>query len=128
MLNQKGLFHTVLNAKQNQLEAEIIAKAGRKNAITIATNMAGRGTDIILEPGVIDLGGLYILGTDKAESRRIDNQLRGRAGRQGDIGVSRFLFPLQDQLLRRFSNFEQIFDTYGLTAGAIKENIFTQFY
>ncbi|MHA0261570.1 preprotein translocase subunit SecA [Mesomycoplasma ovipneumoniae] len=120
MLNQKGLFHTVLNAKQNQLEAEIIAKAGRKNAITIATNMAGRGTDIILEPGVIDLGGLYILGTDKAESRRIDNQLRGRAGRQGDIGVSRFFISLQDQLLRRFSNFEQIFDTYGLTAGAIK--------
>lgn len=120
MLNQKGLYHTVLNAKQNQLEAEIIAKAGRKNAITIATNMAGRGTDIILEPGVIQLGGLYILGTDKAESRRIDNQLRGRSGRQGDVGVSRFFISLQDQLLRRFSNFEQIFDVYGLTTGAIK--------
>ncbi|MXR13335.1 preprotein translocase subunit SecA [Mycoplasma flocculare] len=120
MLTQKGLYHTVLNAKQNQLEAEIIAKAGRKNAITIATNMAGRGTDIILEPGVIQLGGLYILGTDKAESRRIDNQLRGRSGRQGDPGISRFFISLQDQLLRRFSSFEQIFDIYGRTNGAIK--------
>ncbi|MXR10756.1 preprotein translocase subunit SecA [Mycoplasma hyopneumoniae] len=120
MLNQKGLYHTVLNAKQNQLEAEIIAKAGRKNAITIATNMAGRGTDIILEPGVTELGGLYILGTDKAEARRIDNQLRGRSGRQGDVGISRFFISLQDQLFRRFTNFDQIFGAYGQTNGAIK--------
>ncbi|MBG0730770.1 preprotein translocase subunit SecA [Mycoplasma sp. 'Moose RK'] len=120
MLHSKGLNHTVLNAKQNELEAEIISRAGRKNAITIATNMAGRGTDIILERDVIALGGLYILGTDKAESRRIDNQLRGRAGRQGDVGISRFFISIQDQLLRRFSNFEQIFSAYGNSFGAIK--------
>ncbi|CAT05261.1 preprotein translocase subunit SecA [Mesomycoplasma conjunctivae] len=113
MLRERGLSHTVLNAKQNEYEAEIISKAGVKNAITIATNMAGRGTDIKLDSEVIDLGGLYILGTDKAESRRIDNQLRGRSGRQGDIGYSRFYISIEDPLLRRFSNFEQIQQVYG---------------
>lgn len=112
MLGRKGLVHTVLNAKQNESEAEIIALAGQKNAITIATNMAGRGTDIKLGTGALELGGLYILGTDKAESRRIDNQLRGRAGRQGDVGYSKFFISIEDQLLRRFSNFEAIYQAY----------------
>ncbi len=99
--------HTVLNAKQNASEAEIISHAGQVKAVTIATNMAGRGTDIKLSPEALALGGLYVLGTDKAESRRIDNQLRGRSGRQGDPGVSKFFLSIDDQLMRRFSNYEE---------------------
>ena len=91
-----------MNAKHHEREAEIVAQAGRKGAITIATNMAGRGTDIVLGPGVAAMGGLHILGTERHESRRIDNQLRGRAGRQGDPGSSRFYLSLEDKLLRIF--------------------------
>jgi preprotein translocase subunit SecA len=92
----------VLNAKNHEKEAEIIAMAGQKNSVTISTNMAGRGTDIVLGAGVTDLGGLHILGTERHESRRIDNQLRGRSGRQGDPGSSRFYLALEDDLLRIF--------------------------
>ncbi|MBT1364376.1 preprotein translocase subunit SecA [Mycoplasma bovis] len=99
--------HTVLNAKQNASEAEIISHAGQVKAVTIATNMAGRGTDIKPSPEALALGGLYVLGTDKAESRRIDNQLRGRSARQGDPGVSKFFLSIDDQLMRRFSNYEE---------------------
>lgn len=99
--------HTVLNAKQNASEAEIISHAGQVKAVTIATNMAGRGTDIKPSHEALALGGLYVLGTDKAESRRIDNQLRGRSGRQGDPGVSKFFLSIDDQLMRRFSNYEE---------------------
>lgn len=101
-LENEGIEHTVLNAKNNAREADIIKLAGQKGAITIATNMAGRGTDIKLGPGVKELGGLYVIGTEKHESRRIDNQLRGRAGRQGDPGVSRFYLSLEDELVQRF--------------------------
>jgi preprotein translocase subunit SecA len=93
----------VLNAKQHQREATIVARAGEEGAVTIATNMAGRGTDIKLSPGVADLGGLHIIGTERHESRRIDNQLRGRAGRQGDPGSARFYVSFEDELLRRFA-------------------------
>jgi preprotein translocase subunit SecA len=103
ILLKHNIPHTILNAKQNKSEAEIISKAGELNAITIATNMAGRGTDIKLGPGVIEAGGLYVFGTNKAESRRIDNQLKGRAGRQGDIGESKFFLSIEDQLIQRFS-------------------------
>ena len=103
MLKQKGIPHNVLNAKQHQSEAEIVAQAGLKNAITIATNMAGRGTDIKLGPGVEELGGLHIIGTARHESRRIDLQLRGRSGRQGDSGSSKFYISLEDDLMRLFN-------------------------
>ncbi|MBU4693355.1 preprotein translocase subunit SecA [Mycoplasma zalophidermidis] len=99
--------HTVLNAKQNASEAEIIANAGQVKSVTIATNMAGRGTDIKLSAEAKELGGLYVIGTDKAESRRIDNQLRGRSGRQGDPGTSKFYVSLDDQLMKRFANYEE---------------------
>ncbi len=102
LLNKKGIKHQVLNAKQHEKEASIIANAGKRGAITIATNMAGRGTDIKLGEGVKELGGLYIIGTERHEARRIDNQLRGRAGRQGDPGVSQFYVSLEDELMRRF--------------------------
>ncbi len=102
MLTKKGIKHEVLNAKQDKREAEIVGKAGQKNAITIATNMAGRGTDIKLGEGVAELGGLAILGTEKHETRRIDNQLRGRSGRQGDPGVSQFLVSPTDDIMRIF--------------------------
>ncbi|MGB9810324.1 MAG: preprotein translocase subunit SecA [Dictyoglomus turgidum] len=102
MLKKKGVPHNVLNAKYHEKEAEIIAKAGQKYAVTIATNMAGRGTDIVLGEGVAELGGLHVIGTERHESRRIDNQLRGRAGRQGDPGSSRFYLSLEDDLLRLF--------------------------
>ena len=92
MLKQKGIPHNVLNAKQHQSEAQIVSQAGLKKSITIATNMAGRGTDIKLGPGVEELGGLHIIGTARHESRRIDLQLMGRSGRQGDNGSSRFLY------------------------------------
>lgn len=104
MLKKKGIPHQVLNAKYHEREAEIIALAGQKGAVTIATNMAGRGTDIKLGEGVVDVGGLKILGTERHESRRIDNQLRGRAGRQGDPGESRFYISLEDDLMRIFGS------------------------
>ncbi|MGK9368586.1 preprotein translocase subunit SecA [Melioribacter sp. Ez-97] len=102
MLKRQGIPHNVLNAKQHQREAEIVAYAGQPGAVTIATNMAGRGTDIKLGAGVRELGGLYILGTERHESRRIDRQLRGRAGRQGDPGTSKFFISLEDDLMRLF--------------------------
>lgn len=101
-LKKRGIKHTVLNAKNHEKEAEIIAMAGQKGAVTISTNMAGRGTDIVLGEGVTDLEGLRIIGTERHESRRIDNQLRGRSGRQGDPGSSRFYLALEDDLLRIF--------------------------
>ena len=102
LLQREKLPHEVLNAKNHAREAEIIAKAGEIGAITIATNMAGRGTDIKLAPGVKELGGLCVIGTERHESRRIDNQLRGRAGRQGDPGYSQFFISFEDELMRRF--------------------------
>ncbi len=101
-LKKKGIKHSVLNAKNHEKEAEIIATAGQRGAVTISTSMAGRGTDIVLGEGIIELGGLHILGTERHESRRIDNQLRGRSGRQGDPGSSRFYLALEDDLLRIF--------------------------
>jgi preprotein translocase subunit SecA len=102
LLKRRGIAHNVLNAKQHEREAEIIAGAGERGAVTIATNMAGRGTDIKLGEGVPELGGLYVLGTERHEARRIDNQLRGRSGRQGDPGESRFYLSFEDELLRLF--------------------------
>ncbi len=103
-LRKKGVKHNVLNAKNHEREAEIIMQAGQKGSVTIATNMAGRGTDIKLGEGVVELGGLAVIGTERHESRRIDNQLRGRSGRQGDPGYSRFYLSLEDDLLRRFGS------------------------
>src|ERR1041384_3928746 len=100
MLERRGVKHNVLNAKQHEREAAIVAEAGQPKAVTIATNMAGRGTDIVLGSGVTDVGGLHIIGTERHESRRIDNQLRGRAGRQGDPGSSKFFLSLEDDLMR----------------------------
>jgi preprotein translocase subunit SecA len=116
MLKQKGVPHNVLNAKHHAREAEIVARAGQYGAVTIATNMAGRGTDIKLGEGVAELGGLHILGTERHESRRIDNQLRGRAGRQGDPGSSQFFLSLQDELMRRFGaeNIMNMMDRLGM--------------
>jgi preprotein translocase subunit SecA len=116
MLKRRGIPHHVLNAKYHEKEAEIIAEAGQKNAVTIATNMAGRGTDIVLGEGVTELGGLHIIGTERHESRRIDNQLRGRAGRQGDPGSSRFYVSLEDDLMRLFGsdNIMGILDKVGM--------------
>ena len=117
MFNQRKIRHEVLNAKNHKREAEIIAKAGVKGAVTIATNMAGRGTDIKLGPGVAELGGLAVIGSERHESRRIDNQLRGRSGRQGDPGYSRFYVSLDDDLMVRFGTdrvqgmFNQLGDT-----------------
>lgn len=104
IFRQNKLEHTVLNAKQNDKEAEVVALAGKRNAITIATNMAGRGTDIKLEAGVADIGGLYVIGTTRHQSRRIDRQLRGRGGRQGDPGSSKFFVSFEDSLLRLFAS------------------------
>jgi preprotein translocase subunit SecA len=104
VLGRQGIKHSVLNAKNHQLEAEIVAQAGQQAVVTISTNMAGRGTDIVLGEGVTALGGLHILGTERHESRRIDNQLRGRSGRQGDPGSSRFYLSLEDDLLRIFGS------------------------
>ena len=116
ILSQRNIPHNVLNAKFHEQEAEIIADAGQKSAVTIATNMAGRGTDIKLGEGVPELGGLFIVGTERHESRRIDNQLRGRAGRQGDPGESRFYLSLEDDLLRLFGsdNIAHIMDRLGM--------------
>jgi preprotein translocase subunit SecA len=104
MLTRRGIPHNVLNAKQHEREAHVIAQAGQKGQVTIATNMAGRGTDIVLGEGVAELGGLHIVGTERHEARRIDNQLRGRAGRQGDPGSSRFYLSLEDDLMKRFAS------------------------
>ncbi|MDM8517456.1 preprotein translocase subunit SecA [Desulfobacterales bacterium HSG16] len=118
-LKKKGVPHTVLNAKHHEKEAEIVSEAGRKNGVTISTNMAGRGTDIVLGEGVKDLGGLHIIGTERHESRRIDNQLRGRSGRQGDPGSSRFYLALEDDLLRIFGGerMKNIMDKIGMEEG-----------
>ncbi len=116
LLNKRGIRHQVLNAKHHEKEAQIIAQAGQKGTVTIATNMAGRGTDIVLGEGVKELGGLYVLGTERHEARRIDNQLRGRSGRQGDPGLSRFYVSLEDDLMRLFggSTIEGIMDRLGM--------------
>ncbi|ABK16895.1 preprotein translocase subunit SecA [Syntrophobacter fumaroxidans] len=103
ILKRQGVPHQVLNAKHHEKEAEIVALAGQPGAVTISTNMAGRGTDIVLGPGVVDVGGLHIIGTERHEARRIDNQLRGRSGRQGDPGSSRFYLSLEDDLMRIFA-------------------------
>ena len=103
MMERRGIPHSVLNAKQHDKEAEVIARAGERGAVTIATNMAGRGVDIKLGDGVEELGGLYVIGTERHESRRIDNQLRGRSGRQGDPGMTRFFLSAEDDLIRIFS-------------------------
>ncbi|OIN94644.1 MAG: preprotein translocase subunit SecA [Deltaproteobacteria bacterium CG1_02_45_11] len=128
-LKKRGIQHEVLNAKNHEKEAEIIARAGQKGAVTISTNMAGRGTDIILGPGVTDLEGLHILGTERHESRRIDNQLRGRSGRQGDIGSSRFYLSLEDDLLRIFGGerMTSIMNKLGMEEGTpIEHNLITK--
>ena len=104
MLDDEGIPHSVLNAKNHAREAEIVMNAGQRGAVTIATNMAGRGTDIKLGPGVRELGGLAVIGTERHESRRIDNQLRGRSGRQGDPGVTQFYLSLEDDLMLRFGS------------------------
>lgn len=116
VLKKSGIQHNVLNAKYHEMEAQIISGAGQKGAVTIATNMAGRGTDIVLGEGVAELGGLHIIGTERHESRRIDNQLRGRAGRQGDNGSSRFYLSLEDDLMRLFGsdNIASIMDKLGM--------------
>ncbi|SBW08886.1 preprotein translocase subunit, ATPase [uncultured delta proteobacterium] len=119
VLKKAGVPHNVLNAKHHEQEAAIIAEAGQKGKVTIATNMAGRGTDIVLGEGVRELGGLHILGTERHESRRIDNQLRGRSGRQGDPGSSRFYLSLEDDLMRLFGSerIAGIMQTLGLQEG-----------
>ncbi|MEG2775191.1 MAG: preprotein translocase subunit SecA, partial [Acetivibrio sp.] len=119
ILKKKGIPHKVLNAKFHEMEAEIIADAGQAGVVTIATNMAGRGTDIKLGEGVTEVGGLKIIGTERHESRRIDNQLRGRAGRQGDPGVSRFYISLEDDLMRLFGSEKLmgIFNSLGMPDG-----------
>jgi preprotein translocase subunit SecA len=124
LLKKKGIPHQVLNAKHHEREAQIVALAGQKGAVTIATNMAGRGTDIILGEGVAELGGLHIIGTERHESRRIDNQLRGRAGRQGDPGSSQFFLSLEDDLMRLFGseNIMVMMDRLGLEEDQPIEN------
>jgi preprotein translocase subunit SecA len=121
MLKRKSVVHNVLNAKQHQREAEIVSHAGLPGAITIATNMAGRGTDIKLGPGVRDAGGLHIIGTERHEARRIDRQLRGRAGRQGDPGSSQFFLSLEDDLMRLFGSdrIATIMEKMGLKEGEV---------
>ena len=129
MLNRAGIPHSVLNAKHHQKEAEIIAQAGQKKRVTISTNMAGRGTDIVLGEGVVDLDGLHILGTERHESRRVDNQLRGRSGRQGDPGTSRFYLSLEDDLLRIFGSerIASIMDRLGMEEGQpIEHNLISK--
>ena len=121
MLKRNNIPHNVLNAKQHQSEAEIVARAGQRGAVTIATNMAGRGTDIKLGEGIKELGGLHIIGTERHESRRIDLQLRGRSGRQGDPGSSRFYLSLEDDLMRLFSSdrVASIMDKMGIEEGEV---------
>jgi len=121
MLKRKGIQHNVLNAKQHQREAEVVAHAGEISAVTIATNMAGRGTDIKLGTGVVDRGGLFILGTERHESRRIDRQLRGRSGRQGDPGMTKFFLSLEDDLMRLFGSdrISSVMERMGLKEGEV---------
>jgi preprotein translocase subunit SecA len=121
MLKRTGINHNVLNAKQHQREAEIVAHAGQPGAVTIATNMAGRGTDIKLGPGVVEKGGLHIVGTERHEARRIDRQLRGRAGRQGDPGSSKFFLSIEDDLMRLFGGerLGSILDKLGVKEGEV---------
>ncbi|MFN2395950.1 MAG: preprotein translocase subunit SecA [Bacteroidales bacterium] len=121
MLNMRKIKHNILNAKQHQREAQVVAEAGRPGAVTIATNMAGRGTDIKLGPGVKEAGGLAIIGTERHESRRVDRQLRGRAGRQGDPGSSQFFVSLEDDLMRVFGSdrISRIMDRLGLQEGEV---------
>lgn len=129
MLKKAGIPHSVLNAKHHQKEAEIIAQAGQNKTVTISTNMAGRGTDIQLGDGVVELGGLHILGTERHESRRIDNQLRGRSGRQGDPGTSRFYLSLEDDLLRIFGSerISGMMDRLGMEEGQpIEHNLISR--
>jgi len=129
MLDKRGVPHTVLNAKHHAKEAEIVAQAGQSKAVTISTNMAGRGTDIVLGSGVIDLGGLHILGTERHEARRIDNQLRGRSGRQGDPGSSRFYLSLEDDLLRIFGSdrIKGVMEKLGMEEGVpIEHNLISK--
>ncbi len=123
-LRREGVEHEVLNAKQHEREAHIVAKAGQRGNVTIATNMAGRGTDIVLGEGVAALGGLHIIGTERHEARRIDNQLRGRAGRQGDPGSSRFYASLQDDLMRIFASdrVSSLLKTLGMEEGMAIEH------
>ena len=128
MLKRKQVAHEVLNAKQHQREASIVQNAGLKSAVTIATNMAGRGTDIKLGPGVADLGGLHIIGTERHEARRIDRQLRGRAGRQGDPGSSKFFLSLEDDLMRLFGSerISRVMEKLGIEEGeAIEHSMIT---
>lgn len=128
-LARRGIKHQVLNAKHHEKEAQIIAQAGQPGTVTIATNMAGRGTDIVLGEGVQQLGGLYVLGTERHESRRIDNQLRGRSGRQGDPGESRFYVSLEDDLMRLFGSgaIEGVMDRLGMDDEVpIENNIITR--
>ncbi|MBI1389889.1 MAG: preprotein translocase subunit SecA [bacterium] len=124
MLKKRGIPHHVLNAKYHEREAEIVAEAGQRGAVTIATNMAGRGTDIKLGEGVVDLGGLNIVGTERHESRRIDNQLRGRSGRQGDPGASRFFLSLEDDLMRIFGGerIKSLAERFGMQEGEVLEH------
>jgi len=124
MLQIKGIKHNVLNAKQHAREAEIVAEAGRPGAVTIATNMAGRGTDIKLGPGVKEAGGLAIIGTERHDSRRVDRQLRGRAGRQGDPGSSNFFVSLEDDLMRLFGSgrIAAIVDRMGMKEGEVLQH------
>ena len=128
LLKKAGLEHEVLNAKNHEREAEIIAKAGEKGAITLATNMAGRGTDIKLGEGVKELGGLCVIGTERHESRRIDNQLRGRSGRQGDPGMSQFFVSFEDDLMRRFGGdrLKGMLQNLGIDEAAIRSKTFTK--
>ena len=123
-LSRRGIEHEVLNAKHHEREAAIIAKAGQKGNVTIATNMAGRGTDIVLGEGVVELGGLHVMGTERHEARRIDNQLRGRTGRQGDPGSSRFYVSLEDDLMRIFApeRVSNILKKFGMTDGMAIEH------
>lgn len=125
LLKQEKLPHVVLNARHDADEASIVTQAGQKGAITVATNMAGRGTDIKLGLGVVELGGLYVLGTEKHESRRIDNQLRGRAGRQGDVGYSRFFLSLEDDLVQRFGGekMKKIYDRFAESDGDVTSSL-----
>ncbi|MFC1756368.1 preprotein translocase subunit SecA [Patescibacteria group bacterium] len=124
LLQRNGVEHQILNAKQHEKEATIVANAGQKGAVTIATNMAGRGTDIKLGDGVREAGGLYIIGTERHEARRIDNQLRGRAGRQGDPGASQFFVSLEDELMRRFGGekLKNMMNTLGLPDDEVIQN------
>jgi preprotein translocase subunit SecA len=129
MLKRANIPHSVLNAKHHEKEAEIVAQAGQPKTVTISTNMAGRGTDIVLGDGVVDLDGLHILATERHESRRIDNQLRGRSGRQGDPGTSRFYLSLEDDLLRIFGSerISSIMDRLGMEEGQpIEHNLISR--